>query len=184
MDGIAPTGAWLTEVDFHLHDDVLAIELGKFFKGKSVMDFGCGMGFYVRLLRFLGVECDGCDGNPNTAKLTLNQCCVRDLAEPFDLGRRYDWALSLEVGEHIPQWFEATFLANLCRHNREGIVLSWAVPGQGGRGHVNERDNDYIKRSLGSRGYENDLNAEFGLRSQSYLPWFKNTIMVFRKRQS
>ena len=42
----------------------------------------------------------------------------------------YDWVMSLEVAEHIPQDYEAIFIDNIVRHAREGVVLSWAVPGR------------------------------------------------------
>ena len=32
------------------------------------------------------------------------------------------------------------FLDNIVRHARIGVVLSWAVPGQGGFHHVNGRE--------------------------------------------
>ena len=41
----------------------------------------------------------------------------------------YDWVISLEVAEHIPAESEAIYLDNIVRHAREGVVLSWAVPG-------------------------------------------------------
>ena len=40
--------------------------------------------------------------------------------------------MSLEVGEHIPADYEAIFLDNLARHAKEGVLLSWARPNQGG----------------------------------------------------
>jgi hypothetical protein len=48
----------------------------------------------------------------------------------------YDWIVSLEVAEHIPSQFESVYLDNVFRHAREGIILSWAVPGQNGLSHV------------------------------------------------
>ena len=56
----------------------------------------------------------------------------------------HDAVLSLEVGEHIPEDYEDIYLENLDRHADKIIILSWAVPEQGGFGHVNERDNGYI----------------------------------------
>ncbi|KAK7004434.1 hypothetical protein BgiMline_005954, partial [Biomphalaria glabrata] len=40
----------------------------------------------------------------------------------------FDWVLSIEVGEHIPPQYEDTYLDNLARHAREGLILSWASP--------------------------------------------------------
>ncbi len=90
--------------------------------------------------------------------------------------------LSLEVGEHIPKEYERVFIENLHRHNINGIVLSWALKGQGGFGHFNEQNNDYIKELMAEYGYFNDVEAENSLRKKATLWWFKNTIMVFRKK--
>jgi hypothetical protein len=89
--------------------------------------------------------------------------------------------LCLEVGEHIPKQFEQIFLNNIDKYNAKGVVLSWALKGQGGFGHFNEQNNDYVKRAMAARGYKNDLAAEERLRAAASLSWFKNTIMVFRK---
>ena len=89
--------------------------------------------------------------------------------------------MSLEVEEHLPKEFEDIFINNLDNNNNYGIVLSWAIKGQGGYGHYNEQNNDYIKEKIMKLGYINDIKAENILRKKSTLWWFKNTIMVFRK---
>jgi hypothetical protein len=61
------------------------------------------------------------------------------------------------------------------------MVLSWAVKGQGGTGHVNEQDNGYIKEQICAKGYVNDVEAEEALRAASKFKYFRNTVMVFRR---
>lgn len=61
-----------------------------------------------------------------------------------------------------------------------GIVLSWAIKGQGGYGHVNERSNEYIQNKIEEFDYSYLEDASLLLRSKSSLGWFKNTIMVFK----
>ena len=61
--------------------------------------------------------------------------------------------MSLEVGEHIPKEYEDIFINNLHNNNNKGIILSWAILGQGGFGHVNEQNNDYIKSKMSNLGY-------------------------------
>ena len=139
------------------------------------------MGDYVKRLRQEQIDCEGYDGNPSTPQITGGVGKIADLSQPLDLNRSFDWVLSLEVGEHLPQEYETTFIENLDRHSSRGIVLSWAVIGQGGHGHFNERNNSYIKGVMAQYGYLNDLAAESGLREQSTLEWFQNTIMVFRR---
>lgn len=61
--------------------------------------------------------------------LYLLQVKFLDLTAPQYGLAAYDWVISVEVGEHIPAKFQNIYLDNLVRHAREGIVLSWAVPG-------------------------------------------------------
>ncbi len=146
------------------------------------MDFGCGTAEYVKEFRNNFFICDGYDGNPDTLQLTRGIGKIIDLSEPFDLGNQFDWVLSLEVGEHLPKQFETIFIENLHYHNIQGIVLSWAIEGQGGYGHFNERNNDYVKGVMASYGYINDVAAETELRKNvSGCSYFRDTLMVFRK---
>ena len=86
-----------------------------------------------------------------------------------------------QVGEHLPKVHEAAFVENLHRHNARGLVLSWATVGQGGTGHVNEQDNDYVKALVCAKGYVNDLDAEAALRAAARFSYFRRTVMVFRR---
>ena len=167
----------------HVHDPNFANCLVTFFKNEgttSIVDFGCGMGNYVRTFRDNGLNASGFDGNPNTPELTNNTCSVLDLSVPVQF-EPFDWVMSLEVGEHLSQKFEDIFIQNLHNNNKRGIILSWAIKGQGGHGHFNEQDNDYIKSKICGLGYVNDIESENNMRNMSSLPWFKNTIMVFRR---
>lgn len=168
----------------HIHDKTLSLALINFFKNEkidNVCDFGCGMGNYVKDLKKNNLKAMGFDGNPNTPELTNNECKVLDLSKPIKFDIPFTWVMSLEVGEHLPKQFEDIFINNLHNNNKNGIVLSWAIKGQGGHGHYNEQNNDYIKKKICKLGYINDLEIENKLRESSTLKWFKNTIMVFRR---
>ncbi|MCL4138881.1 UNVERIFIED_CONTAM: hypothetical protein GTU68_020771, partial [Idotea baltica] len=123
----------------------------------------------------------GYDGSLNIEKLTENFVQSLELSGPVYLGRKFDWVLSLEVGEHIPAQFEDIFLENLNKHADKGIILSWAVPGQYGLGHVNPRSNDYIISKMEEKGLIHDPESQKFLRSNIGLKYFQNTLMVFRK---
>ncbi|XP_037792928.1 uncharacterized protein LOC119588307 [Penaeus monodon] len=122
----------------------------------------------------------GWDAAANVSRLSHGRIRRLNLARRADVGERFDWVLSLEVGEHIPRQSEGVFLDNLVRHACTGIVLSWAVPGQDGHHHVNNRENDYIKASMTKRGLVVDAEAERKLREAATLFWFKDTLMVFK----
>lgn len=177
---IAEHGYWLDASGLgHYFDDALAAELALTLAGKSVIDFGCGRGKYVAYLTKAGIECRGYDGNPTTPEVAPN-CFVADLAKRQEFPPA-DWVMSLEVGEHIPAEFEAAFLDNLTRHAREGLILSWALPSQPGRGHVNCLSNDAVKQKVAALGFTADEELERRLRRAAWLPWFRYTVMAFRR---
>ena len=182
---ISEKGYWIGEEAAceHAFDEKLCQNLIDFFKsrGGSVCDLGCGMGEYTRRMRKAGIFADGFDGNPDTPVITDGLANVLDLSIPFVFEKPYEWALTLEVGEHLPEKYESTLIDNITKNSTRGVVLSWAVEGQGGYGHFNCRNNDYIKGLFLARGYKNDVETENLLRSNVDLPWFKETIMVFTK---
>lgn len=168
----------------HYYDAILCDAIISFLKQencKYVIDIGCGHGNYTKKINESGIICDGFDGNPHTEKLTEGLCKVKDFSEIQHFQILYDYALCLEVAEHIPAEYEPVFIDNLTGCNSKGIILSWAVPGQGGYGHFNERDNDYVIRRLTQKGYTLNTDQTNLLRKGANLPWFKNTLLIFRK---
>jgi len=180
-------GYWMDKKVNHYFDKPLAEAIATFLKkerARAVVDFGCGAdGHYVKYLLKNEISCDGFDGNPYSPEVSDGLVRVLDLSEPINIETKYDWVISLEVGEHIPAKYETTFVENLHKANTKGIILSWAVEDQKGRGHFNCRNNDYIKNIFAQYGYENDVETEKKLRNKAHFGWFHNTIMVFRKKQ-
>jgi SAM-dependent methyltransferase len=170
----------------HAYDELLSNSICSFASSldiKKSYDFGCGSGKYVDAFRRKGINATGFDGNPITA--TIPNCIVQDLTSSDFQHEPVDFILCLEVGEHIPKEFESALLSNIDKHlNPNGtLVLSWAVVGQGGFGHVNCQNNDYVIETMESRGYSVNNRISQLLRDSSTLSWFKNTIMVFKKNK-
>lgn len=168
----------------HVHDNSLCHTIINFFKQheiKTIVDLGCGTGYYTKRFISNGINCEAYDGNPNTEILTEGVGKVLDLSEPFDLQKKFDCVLTLEVGEHIPKEYENIFLDNISRHSKEYIIMSWAVINQGGDGHVNCQNNDYIIDKMKTKEFEYDMKSSNILRNSSTAPWFRNTVMVFKK---
>ena len=182
---ILDNGIWDDEKpDDHFFDEKLSKSILSFFKSentKTLVDLGCGDGKYTRFFNENNIETQGYDGNPHTPSITDGLCKVLDLSTPHILNPRYDWVLSLEVGEHIPKKFESIYIDNLVNNCKFGLILSWAVVGQAGTGHVNCQNNDYVVERLHETGLKHveELGAQF--RADAQISWFKNTIMVFRK---
>lgn len=154
-------------------------------QGFSILDLGCGDGSYTLFLRNQGFNISGYDGNPFTEQITGGICHVADFSVPQNLGI-HDWVLCLEVGEHIPQEYEKVFLDNVAKHAGYGVILSWAIPGQGGDGHVNCKSNIDVSMEMLHRGFVRKLDVEDYLRNccaEYPVPcyWFRKTLMCFIK---
>jgi hypothetical protein len=110
----------------------------------------------------------------------------------LSVGRR-DWVLCLEMAEHVPKQHEATMLANLDRHNRKGIVLSWSSA-KAGVGHVNPQPASYVTHVMKGMNYTEDADAGRALRAAvSMWSWFRTTanhgrdgggVRVWRRQRS
>ena len=178
---ISPRGYWLAP-GFHTFDKKLAAGIAEAldcYGVETVIDIGCGDGSYTRYLLNGGFDCMGYDGNPHTPEVTGGLCGIADFSEPQDLGL-FDAVVCLEVGEHVPAEFEGILLDNIAGHACDVIVLSWAIPKQGGDGHVNERSNEYIMAAMLERGWMIEASLTKMLRGRtSNAYWFQNTIMVF-----
>lgn len=184
---VTATGTWCLDRDFvareHRTDEPLAQALATLFAGTSVGDFGAGPGEYGKRLMAAnrGIAWEGYDGSDNIEEFTQGHVKYLNLAEPHDLGKMYDWVLSLEVGEHIPKASEAAFVNNLHRHNRRGMVLSWAIPTQGGLGHVNAKAPNETIALMTSMGYVFDQNTTDRLRNSTIEEYWKQELFVFRR---
>lgn len=150
------------------------------FNVQSAYEFGCGNGEYSRYLINNGIDMDVSDGNPHTESITDGLGYTLNLSEKIDKPIR-DAVMCLEVGEHIPEKFETIVLDNIANHASKLVILSWAVEGQAGTGHVNCRNNDYIIGKMQERGFDYNQELSQNLRNASTLEWFEHTIMVFFK---
>lgn len=162
----------------------LAHNLGTYFGSASVGDFGCGFGQYGKYFKnhFPQLEWVGYDGSENIEVATHGLVNFLDLSEPQFL-REFDWVMSVEVAEHLPGTLEANFVYFLIRHNRKGVVLTWALPNQQGHHHVNGQTNDYVTCVFTKvLGYEHAGAVEQQIRSQiTNCAWLRNTVLVYSK---
>ncbi len=154
-----------------------------------MLDLGCGQGRYVEYWRDANRKVIGVDSPVVVSAAAVEGIGLMpgDLATPFlEIAWgviHHSTVVCLEVGEHIPIEFESVFLDNICRY-ASTLFLSWAVPGQGGLRHVNERPNEYIIAQVEKRGLKFCRTDTDWLRERvknDPCHWFKNTVMVYRR---
>ena len=123
---------------------------------RSVCDFGCGAGAWLRVWKELGVtDIVGVDGDyvdRNSLLIAREEFIAADLTKEIRLGRQVDLACSLEVAEHLPPKFAEVLVHTLTRHASR-VLFSAAVPGQGGYQHINERPLEYWRELFAQRRY-------------------------------
>lgn len=122
----------------------------------GVIDVGCGLGTWLSAFRELGVEdvlgIDGDDVDRSLLEIPEERFMALDLAEPFELDRRFDLAVSLEVAEHLPEESADGFVDSLVRL-APVVLFSAAIPFQGGVHHVNEQWPEYWAARFERSGY-------------------------------
>jgi len=120
--------------------------LFSYFKPQSLVDVGCGEGHWLAQATRLGVPAIcGLDGNyVKRERLAIPEesFVPADLSKPFEVGRTFDLAMSLEVAEHLDPDSAGTFVECLVKL-ASAVLFSAAIPGQGGTDHRNEQWQSY-----------------------------------------
>jgi SAM-dependent methyltransferase len=132
----------------------LAVEL---IAPRSVIDLGCGAGGWLAAFAAHGIDDYlGVDGDwvpADTLEIPRDRFVTAHLERPFSLDREFDLAVSLEVGEHLPESAAKTFVESLVGL-APCVLFSAAVPRQGGRHHVNEQWPQYWAELFAGHGYQ------------------------------
>lgn len=181
---ISNTGFWISNDEKeHTFIKELSDQINKYILEnniKTVYDFGCGEGKYLKsIVEFdKSIIATGFEGHQING--VFNNILKEDLSKKINMPK-VDLVISIEVGEHIPKEFEQVFIDNICTHSKDHVILSWAVKNQGGLGHVNCQNNDYIISQMLERGFHFDQEKTKEVRLLMPAIWIKNTIMIFKK---
>ncbi|HEY9705094.1 MAG TPA: methyltransferase domain-containing protein [Allocoleopsis sp.] len=157
------------------------------FKPQSVLDVGCGLGTWLSVCQELGVqEIQGIEGtwlDTNLLKVPKSYVLNLELEQPFQLGRKFDLVICLEVAEHLDQKAAENFIQSLTTHS-DIILFSAAIPYQGGHHHVNEQWVDYWNALFRKYGYGVvDLIRGQIWQDNSVIWWLRQNILLFVKTE-
>lgn len=123
-------------------------------KPGTVIDVGCGEGWWAHAFTDHGCDVIGVDGAYVTGSPLGDRFIPHDLIEPLPahLRDRFDLAVCLEVAEHLPASRADSFIEDLCAL-APTVLFSAAIPGQGGAGHVNEQWPGYWAERFEAHGW-------------------------------
>lgn len=150
-------------------------------KEQRIYDLGCGLGMYIKALNDDGFKnVIGVEGDPPEKRVSA--MWKWDITQPLT-GLVMGDVICLEVMEHIPAVLSDNVLMNIKRTCSKHLILSWAVKGQDGVGHVNCLDNDEVIKLIEKKGFflleEETTSARSVIDDTT--PWFKNTLLIFKK---
>jgi SAM-dependent methyltransferase len=117
----------------------------------TVVDVGCGEGWWAAAFNDAGCDAIGVDGSYVTTHVLGDRFHPRDLGRRLDVPRS-DLAVSMEVAEHLPPERGESFIEDLCRL-APTVLFSAALAGQGGTGHINEQPLSYWVDLFTRNGY-------------------------------
>lgn len=151
---------------------------------KSVMDLGSGLGYSSKWFKDKGLDVIAVDGfyyNIKNAVYPTVQC---DLTKQ-PIFTKVDLVHCQEVVEHI----EEKYINNLLDSLTCGkfILMTNALPGQGGWHHVNEQPIEYWTNHLATRGFElleEDSKKVKELAKQEGAIWMSFTGSVYVNRSN
>lgn len=156
---------------------------------RSVIDLGCGVGTWLDVFRELGAErIQGLEGPwLDRANLVIDPSNFQhwDLREVYRAEARFDLAMSLEVGEHLPA-SKCEALVDSLTGSAPVVLFGAAIPHQGGVDHVNEQWQSYWKERFEKRGFRCfDVLRPRVWNDQRVKVWYKqNTLLYVHAEQA
>lgn len=126
---------------------------------ESVADVGCGEGAWLSVWKELSphesICVHGFDGDyvgDENLLIDPSEFTAVNLDHQLVVDETFDIVQSFEVAEHLPESSAEGFMDMLVSLG-DVIVFSAAIPGQIGRGHINEQWPEYWDEKFQTRGY-------------------------------
>jgi len=154
-------------------------------KPASLLDVGCGPGTWLKAALDMGVpDIFGVDGiklAPEKLHVSPEKIQPQDLRGRWDLNRRFDAIICLEVAEHLEAEFAPNLIDALVTHG-DLIYFSAACPDQPGQHHVNCQWPDYWQLLFNERGYICDDSLRWKIWDDSNIePWYRQNLFLARR---
>lgn len=153
---------------------------------RSVLDIGCGTGTWLAAIQDLGVQdflgIDGVEIAPEELLIPRTRFRLQDLSAEWNLGRSFELALCLEVGEHLPASAAKTLVDSITRH-ADHVIFSAACPGQPGQHHVNCRPPEYWQGIFNQNGFACFDDVRWAIwNDENVEPWYRQNIFSATKK--
>lgn len=158
-------------------------------KPGSVLDVGCGLGTWLSALEkdwgivdYLGV--DGDYVQRDALLINPQNFRAHDLTKPYAANRRFGLAMSLEVGEHLPDEHASTLVQTLTAGS-DVVLFSAALPGQRGTYHINEQFPEYWAEKFAAEGFAAiDALRKPLWHNREVALWYRQNMLLFIRTEA
>lgn len=157
----------------------------------SVCDVGGGVGVWVDEIKKQsgerykkGIVLDGAYVPAEQRLVAKSEFMECDLTDRINLNEKFDLAISLEVAEHLPETRANTFIEDIVSLS-DIVLFSAAIPGQGGKGHINEQPVSYWVDLFEKSGYKAFDIIRPKIQAIKKIPsWYRNNTIVYCNKNS
>ena len=154
----------------------------------SAIDFGCGVGTWLAVLKGKGVEeilgLDGAWVDQEMLEIPRQNFREVDFEKGVILDKKYDLAISVEVAEHLSPNCAEIFVGSLTQAS-DFVLFSAAIPFQGGVNHVNEQWQDYWVDLFRKQGFLVLDVVRRRIWNDHEIPvWYRQNILLFARKES
>jgi SAM-dependent methyltransferase len=151
----------------------------------SLLDVGCGTGTWLKAATDFGIPdvfgVDGVDISTDKLLFPSLKFLQQDLTQPWNLNKRFDAAICLEVAEHLDAAFAPILIDALVQHS-DFILFSAACPGQEGQHHVNCQWPAYWQKLFNERRYVCSDELRWQIWDEARIePWYRQNIFIARR---
>ena len=161
--------------------------LFKILRPNSVLDVGCGRGVWLKVSKDLGAKIIyGVDGEWNNGKQIDKEIVFKsiNLNNNFDLNKKFDLTLCLEVVEHLEKNSSENIISSLT-NTSDIILFSAAFKYQGGVGHLNENLHSYWADIFHKKNYlPFDLIRPVFWDNEKVSYWYRQNTFLYVKKNS
>jgi len=149
-------------------------------QAETVLDVGCGTGEAGRYFREkCGCQVIGIEGLEQNAAKCGFPCIVHDFTDGPVILDGIDLVWCVEVLEHVSRHYEPYLMSTLTQAKH--LVITHALPGQGGYHHVNYQPSEYWIERFRQFGFLLDFDLTEGSKKYAPNSFWSQSGKVFHK---